>query len=114
MRPYYTLVLLALLLISRLGHAAPATESTKPLPQNLGGYNCEAVKKSAFGDLRAFCEGEPYNKKRLVDFGYQIDILEVGCQLKEEATDLVRALNAKVHQRDERACLEIADKHTAK
>lgn len=113
MRPYYTLVLLALLMIARIGHAAPAAES-KPLAPSLGGYNCEAVKKSAFGDLRAFCESEPYNKKRLVDFGYQIDVLEVGCQMKEEATSLVRALNAKVHQRDERACLEIADQQTSK
>jgi len=65
--------------------------------------------KSAVSDLRAFCESEPYNKRRLVDYGYQLDILETACESKEGAASIVKALNAKVHQADERACLEIAD-----
>ncbi|RZA00574.1 MAG: hypothetical protein EOP11_18165 [Proteobacteria bacterium] len=102
MKPIY---ILALLLASHLNaHAAASAKGP-----DFGGYNCEAVMKSAAKDLRGFCEGEPYSKRRLVDYGYQLDILENACENKEGAVSLAKALNAKVHQQDERACLEIAD-----
>ena len=106
MKPIY---LLALLVTHLSAHAA-APVKTKPMDPGFGGYNCESVLKSAIGDLRAFCESEPFNKRRLVDYGYQLDILETACENKEGVQELIKALNAKVHKQDERACLEIADR----
>jgi hypothetical protein len=105
MKPIYLLALLA----THLSAHAAAPAKAKSLAPSLGGYNCEAVMKSAVGDLRAFCEAEPFSKRRLVDYGYQLDILETACGNKEGAESLIKALNAKVHKQDERACLEIAD-----
>lgn len=106
MKPIY---LLALLLAHTGAHAA-APAAAKSKGPAFGGYKCDSVLKSAVNDLRGFCEAEPFNKRRLVDYGYQLDIIEAGCSNKEDAAEIIKALNAKVHKQDERACLDVADK----
>lgn len=88
------------LLISLSSHAA---EAPAGLP---AGLRCESVKKSAVQDLPRFCRGE-LDKRRLVDYGYQLDMLEK-CGEAEVAKEVKSALQVRVHRADEMACAEIA------
>src|ERR1044072_5418071 len=76
-------------------------------PQALpAGLSCEAVKKSAVQDLPGFCRGS-LDKRRLVDYGYQLDMLE-RCGEGDLANEVKAALQVRVHRADEMACAEIA------
>jgi hypothetical protein len=72
-------------------------------------YNCESVRKNALEDLRGFCESSEVDKRRLVDYGFQMDVLEGQCSDAETAGLIKAALNAKVIRQDERSCLNVAD-----
>jgi hypothetical protein len=88
------------LLLSISSHAA---EAPAGLP---AGLRCESVKKSAVEDLPRFCRGS-LDKRRLVDYGYQLDMLEK-CGEADLAKEVKSALQVRVHRADEMACAEIA------
>lgn len=70
------------------------------------GLRCESVKKSAVQDLPGFCRGS-LDKRRLVDYGFQLDMLEK-CGEADTAKTVKAALQVRVHRADEMACAEIA------
>lgn len=82
-----------------LSLSAPAAE----VP---AGLRCELVKQSAVKDLPQFCRGE-LDKRRLVDYGYQLDMLET-CGEADLAKEVKAALQVRVHRADAIACAEIA------
>jgi hypothetical protein len=92
----------ALALLLSLSAQAAAPKAALPV-----GLRCESVKKSSILDLGAFCKG-PLDKRRLVDYGYQLDILE-SCGEAALSKSLKIALQAKVHRADEVTCAEIAE-----
>ena len=86
-----------------LSLSSQAAEAPAGLP---AGLRCESVKESAVQDLPGFCRG-PLDKRRLVDYGYQLDMLEK-CGEAEVAKEVKSALQVRVHRADEMACAEIA------
>jgi len=93
-----------LAIVFLLSLSAQASEPKTSLPV---GLRCESVKKSSITDLAAFCKG-PLDKRRLVDYGYQLDMLE-SCGEAALSKSLTAALQAKVHRADEATCAEIAE-----
>lgn len=86
-----------------LSVSSPAAEAPAALP---AGLRCESVKKSAVEDLPKFCRG-PLDKRRLVDYGYQLDMLG-RCGEGDLAKQVKAALQVRVHRADDTACAEIA------
>ena len=100
-----TLLLLTALLSPASGHAKASLD---------GGVaaSCELTLHSALRDLRGFCEQEPYNQRRLVEFGFQLGILR-DCDLGDSAKQIQLALDAKINRKDGRGCTELAEREAA-
>jgi hypothetical protein len=89
---------IAVLLVSLPAAAAPAA-----LP---AGVRCGLVKSSAVLDLPSFCKS-PLDKRRLVDYGSQLDLLDA-CGEKALAESVAKALRLKAERADAGSCAAIA------
>lgn len=96
------LLFVPVLMITAIAHAAPKAE--KP---NLPGVKCDLVKKMALADLPKFCRSKELDKRRLVDYGFQLSALD-NCGEKELGKNVQEALHAKIHRDDRTTCAEIA------
>lgn len=77
----------------------------------LRGLRCDTVKSTALFELPAFCKsavGDEKTKVRLIDYGFQVEVLEKQCGEPEIAREIKRALNAKMLDADTTACASFA------
>jgi hypothetical protein len=113
MRTHYAFTLALVALVS--AHAQADFKPRKPSPQAVPSVErypearCERVMESVASDLPEFCQAEPLDKMRLVDFGSQLDVLEQHCNDKEFTEHLKKALGMKAHRHDAAACRQIAE-----
>jgi hypothetical protein len=102
MTVFFAVFIATFLLSSRL-------EAKEPAP----GVRCDLVKESSIRDLPGFCDGRDYDRRRLVDFGSQLESLEA-CGERPLAKRIATALYAKTVQKDADTCADIALKITLK
>jgi hypothetical protein len=98
---------LAIALLTFASLSAPGARADTGKQELPRGLRCESVKQSSVLDLPAFCRNA-LDKRRLVDYGYQLDSLEV-CGEAALAKSIKAALQSKVFRDDVRGCAEAAE-----